>query len=401
MGGAPAETEQPVMQISVTDPVKQGDGFGAYISYKINTKTTLPQYTWREFSQIHRYSDFLWLHERLKVRFPNVIIPPIPEKALTGNTDPNFISLRRTALERFLNRIAAHPTLRNSQDLQTFLEADDATLALAKKTSIEPPKKAGASSGGGIGRWFKEAFQSASNSLSAPQEFVDPAYEEQKQKIEELKDQVASLKRYTESLVRHRRLLSGAHAELGVGLSQYSNIEQGHLKNGMAMLGDVADRVSVLEGEQASVEELQLDAMLTDTVLMLGAVGELCQNRAKSIVSLQTSRSIHQEKLRDYDRVKGEQRKAAKAAELMREIHEAELQEADAKTQYDDLVDSMTTELNRFNDERERDYKNMMLNFAESSREYHAQIANKWDEAYKRLQDEFASTQGLHSRSVI
>eukprot|EP00656_Telonema_subtile_P055725 TRINITY_DN8705_c0_g3_i1.p1 TRINITY_DN8705_c0_g3~~TRINITY_DN8705_c0_g3_i1.p1 ORF type:complete len:523 (-),score=134.31 TRINITY_DN8705_c0_g3_i1:212-1780(-) len=388
----------PKMQISVTDPVKQGDGFGSYISYKINTKTTLPQYTWKEFSQIHRYSDFVWLHERLKVRFPNVIIPPLPEKAVTGNFDPNFISLRRTALERFLNRIAAHPVLQISEDLQTFLEANEETLTQAKKTVIEPKQKQQQT---GLGRWFKEAFQGVSNAVSAPQEFVDPAYEEQKSKIEELKEQVVNLKRYTEKLVMHRRLLSMAHAELGVGFTQYANIEQGHIKNGMGMLGDTADRVSVLEGEQASVEELQLDAMLTDTVLMLGAVGELCQNRAKSIVVLQTSRSIHQEKLRDYERVKGDQRKAAKAAELMREIHEAELQEGDAKNQYDDLVDSMTAELNRFNAEREHDYKSMMLNFAESSREYHAQIANKWDEAYQQLQAEFASTQGMESRSVF
>merc|ERR1711934_352633 len=389
---------RPKMQITVTDPVKQGDGFGSFISYKINTKTTLPQYTWKEFSQIHRYSDFEWLHIRLKARFPNVIIPPLPEKAVTGNFDPNFISLRRTALERFLNRIASHPVLQTSEDLQTFLEANEETLAAAKKTTIEPPRKA--QQQGGIGRWFKEAFQSASNSLSAPQEFADPAYEEQKMKIEELKEQVVQLKRFTEKLVMHRRLLSMAHAELGVGFSTYANIEQGHLKNGMSMLGDVCDRVSILEGEHASVEELQLDAMLTDTVLMLTAVGELCQNRAKSIVSLQTSRSIHQDKLRDYDRVKGDQRKAAKAAELMREIHESELQEADAKNQYDDLVDSMTNELTRFNMDREREYKTMMLNFVETNREYYAQIANRWDECYQRLPDEFSSTEGINSTQI-
>jgi hypothetical protein len=43
--------------------------------------------------------------------------------------------------------------------------------------------------------------------------------------------------------------------------------------------------------------------------------------------------------------------------------------QADAKKAYDDLVDSMTEELDRFNTEREADYKTMMLNFAETSRE--------------------------------
>jgi sorting nexin-1/2 len=392
----------PKMQISVTDPVKQGDGFGSYISYKINTRTSLPQYTWKEFSQIHRYSDFVWLHNQLKARYPNVIIPPLPEKALTGNYDPNFISLRRHALERFLNRIASHPLLQTSEDLQTFLEANEETLNAAKRTVAEP-KKPAAQQQGGIGRWFKEAMQGVSNSFSAPQEFADPAYDEQRMKIEELKEQVIQLKRYTEKLVMHRRLLSMAHAELGVGFSTYANIEHGHIKNGMAMLGDMCDRVSVLEGEEASVEELQVDSMLTDTVLMLTAVGELCQNRQKAIVSLQTARAIHKEKVDDYEKVKLDQRKAAKAAELMRQIHEAELQEADAKKAYDDLVDSMTEELNRFNTEREADYKTMMLSFAETSREYYKQIAQKWDEAFNQLQEEFASTQsfGAGNTSLI
>ena len=43
--------------------------------------------------------------------------------------------------------------------------------------------------------------------------------------------------------------------------------------------------------------------------------------------------------------------------------------QADAKKAYDDLVDSMTEELTRFNTEREADYKTMMLSFAETSRE--------------------------------
>ena len=36
---------------------------------------------------------------------------------------------------------------------------------------------------------------------------------------------------------------------------------------------------------------------------------------------------MSQEKVDDYEKVKTDQRKAAKAAELMRQIHEAELQE--------------------------------------------------------------------------
>ena len=39
----PAKTDQgKILSIAVSDPVKQGEGLKAHISYKINTKTDLP-----------------------------------------------------------------------------------------------------------------------------------------------------------------------------------------------------------------------------------------------------------------------------------------------------------------------------------------------------------------------
>lgn len=51
--------------IVVSDPVKQGEGVGAYVSYKVITKTTLPQYRSQHHEVIRRFRDFAWLHARL------------------------------------------------------------------------------------------------------------------------------------------------------------------------------------------------------------------------------------------------------------------------------------------------------------------------------------------------
>ena len=32
------------LAVKVYDPVKQGEGIGAYVSYRVSTETTLPQY---------------------------------------------------------------------------------------------------------------------------------------------------------------------------------------------------------------------------------------------------------------------------------------------------------------------------------------------------------------------
>jgi hypothetical protein len=44
---------------------------------------------------------------------------------LADRFTPEFIEYRRKELEKFLRRVAEHPTLRKSPDLVTFLEAND------------------------------------------------------------------------------------------------------------------------------------------------------------------------------------------------------------------------------------------------------------------------------------
>lgn len=88
-----------------------------------------------------RFSDFLGLHEKLTARHlkSGRIIPPPPEKHIIGATkvkmsgkekdevatNNDFLEHRRAALERYLNRTAQHPVLRDDPDFVTFLECDE------------------------------------------------------------------------------------------------------------------------------------------------------------------------------------------------------------------------------------------------------------------------------------
>jgi hypothetical protein len=47
-------------------------------------QTSLPQYRWPQFSVIRRFSDFIWLHDRLAEKNFGTIIPPLPEKNAMG-----------------------------------------------------------------------------------------------------------------------------------------------------------------------------------------------------------------------------------------------------------------------------------------------------------------------------
>lgn len=72
-----------------------------------------------------RYNHFDWLHERLIEKYPNLCIPPLPGKAVTGNFEDEFIAKRKCQLELWLNRMAAHPVIGQSEVFIHFLQSEE------------------------------------------------------------------------------------------------------------------------------------------------------------------------------------------------------------------------------------------------------------------------------------
>lgn len=112
-----------MLNITVADPKKESEGINSYISYKVNTQTNLPEFTYGQFSVIRRYSDFVWLAEQLQKDVSGAIVPPLPEKAVVGRFSAEFIESRRRLLEKFLARLAAHDELSTSKFFKTSVLA--------------------------------------------------------------------------------------------------------------------------------------------------------------------------------------------------------------------------------------------------------------------------------------
>lgn len=67
-----------------------------------------------------------------------------------GRFDQNFVESRRAALERMLNRTAAHPLLQHDGDLKLFLESDSFNVDIKHKERKDvglPEAKSGMFSG--------------------------------------------------------------------------------------------------------------------------------------------------------------------------------------------------------------------------------------------------------------
>jgi len=101
-------------------------------------QTTSKAYRQPEFEVTRRYRDFLWLYSSLHANNPGVVVPPPPEKQAVGRFDTNFVESRRAALERMLNKTAAHPTLQHDSDLKLFLESEAFNVDVKHKERKEP-----------------------------------------------------------------------------------------------------------------------------------------------------------------------------------------------------------------------------------------------------------------------
>jgi len=112
--------------VQVCNPQKQTDKSRAYVAYTLKVRKIKDGV---EASSFRRYSDFLWIHDNLVNKYPSCVVPPMPEKSLTGNFEAALMMFRSRELTRFVQRVAAHPTLSKDEDFEFFLMApwDDFT----------------------------------------------------------------------------------------------------------------------------------------------------------------------------------------------------------------------------------------------------------------------------------
>jgi hypothetical protein len=108
------------LTITISSPkATEGSLFSkSYVTYLIETKPLGLQVR-------RRFSDFVWLHDLLKVLYINCIIPPIIKKNYFSGITDIQIQKRMRLMEKFLQELINHPILRNSQIVYDFISIRD------------------------------------------------------------------------------------------------------------------------------------------------------------------------------------------------------------------------------------------------------------------------------------
>lgn len=362
----------PPLVITVSDPIKNSEGSlgGAYITYKVNTETTLAEFEFKQFSVIRRFSDFVWLRQLLLSILPGAVIPPLPEKGLMKSFSPEFVEGRRRALERFLNRCATHPLVGVHERFRMFLQADDEALAKAKQD-------ANTKQGGG----FFSGLASMTMSSKAEQvkSEQDLQFEEISVYVSNLESQMQNVAKHTASLVRRGRELAQGLCDFSLAFDLLSQHETQALISALKQVSDTADQLSLIAAEQVEKEQMWFEEPIVDYIQMLGAVKDALDKRAQARKTYFVAVSDKELKASALEKLQATATpKADKIAAAEESLQAAQTAEEAAQTHFETVSQRALDEVDRFKHTKADDMRKVVLDYVQLQIEYNKRMEQQW-----------------------
>ncbi|KAK9809757.1 hypothetical protein WJX73_003439 [Symbiochloris irregularis] len=322
--------------ITVKDPVKQGDSVGAYVSYKVCTQTGSSQYQSQQSEVIRRFRDFAWLRDRLAEQNRGVILPPLPEKNVVQKYQMTneFIEQRRRALAVFINRVAAHPGLQASTALQSFLEASEEDFALDVSRQAQQEGGGAKKKLASTLQLFRDLGASTASLVTGRslEEEEDPEYLKVQEYMVALESHLGEVQRQAQRLLKHQTGYGAALAEFGAAMATMGQAEQPRLASAFSVMGDKAAAAASSSQKQAEELGCSLDAPLREGAKAVKEVQAVMSDRAAALAAVQQARGdvdTRRAKLTKLRVIAGI--KEEKVAEAERDLLEATMRVESAK----------------------------------------------------------------------
>ena len=419
--------EDAIDYITVSDPVMHADGMNKYTSYRVDCRPPLqneppsasPSDLTDMFLQnnpgnyssvLRRYSDFLWLYERLHKEKAGAIIPPLPEKQAVSRFSPEFVEDRRRALEKFLRRVILHPELFEANCLLTFLRADDVSFQHAKNVSkTEDKESAAATAGGiesmsgsaslggggafnikpsnsaGIKKWFSEAKTTFSGDLvSSPD---DDLFDEIERYIEALAIQMKRVSNQASALVRKSKEIANGLFEFGLAFHQLGQSEGEELGAKLQLMGSTADTLSSMAASQAEAELRRLEEPFRDYLKTIHAVKLALGRRHDKRVSY--TALLHEIQTREVNlhRLRMTPGSEAKAYSTEMSLQRYQNAASVAQEEYAECSQRVLREVDRFKREKAEEMKMVVLHFIMLEIEVNRSMEKVWSELVPKLEE--------------
>jgi sorting nexin-1/2 len=417
----------PWTSITVVDPVKQGDGVNAYISYKIVTHERAideaPTSPDKQHAVIRRFRDFYWLRQSLAKQYAGVILPPLPPRNVVEKYKmaTEFIEDRRRALERFLVKTAEHAMLNRAASLRLFLTASESEFNIeSSRMSQALGSAAPAESGGASGlatsalntasKLWRNLTDNAGYVMNAPQALSgsnavqhhvrseeSPEYAALRQYYNHLEAHLNELHSQAQRLTKQHERFGSSLSEFGAALGSLSSLQMVDGSSPPTTTptadADTSAAAAANPTSTASSDEAQSTAVALGQKARVAGQGwvsvsaELHANFEQPLRELLRAVQSAKKTIEDRDealqsKIQAQMNVDAKRAMVARlqatpgtrqdrvMAEERSLQQAIEKSEeatkfYKELVERMDTDIERFQKERQADLQNVLVRFGE------------------------------------
>uniref|UniRef100_A0ABI7ZIP7 Sorting nexin n=1 Tax=Felis catus TaxID=9685 RepID=A0ABI7ZIP7_FELCA len=354
------------LQVEISDAVSERDK----VKFTVQTKSCLPHFAQTEFSVVRQHEEFIWLHDAYveNEEYAGLIIPPAPprpdfeasreklQKLGEGDSsitreefakmkqelEAEYLAIFKKTVamhEVFLQRLAAHPTLRRDHNFFVFLEYGQ-DLSVRGKNRKELL-------GGFLRNIVKSADEALITSMSGLKE-VDDFFEHERTFLLEYHTRIRDACLRADRVMQSHKCLADDYIPMSAALSSLGTQEVNQLKTSFLKLAELFERLRKLEGRVASDEDLKLSDMLRYYMRDSQAAKDLLYRRLRALA--------------DYENAN---KALDKARTRNREVRTAESNQQLCCRRFERLSDSAKQELMDFKSRRVSSFRKNLIELAE------------------------------------
>ena len=279
------------------------------------------------------------------------MVPPPPEKQAVGRFDTNFVESRRAALERMLNKTAAHPILQHDSDLKIFLESDAFGADVKQREHKEP----------GLGESKGVLGSLGLGGASSGGKFIehDDWFHDRRVYLDALENQLRALLKSIDVVVTQRKSLAESAGDFAASLHALAAVEIApSLAGPLEGLSDLQVRVRELYERQAQQDVLTLGITVDEYIRLVASVKTAFGQRQKAYHSWHAAEAELQKRRTTQDKVlRSGKTQQDRLNQLQADVQEGERKCHQARLLFEDMGRLMRLELERFEREKVEDFK--------------------------------------------
>ncbi|XP_071834127.1 sorting nexin-6-like isoform X3 [Apostichopus japonicus] len=358
--------------VDISDALSERDK----VKFTVHTKTTLPEFSESDFSVTRDHDEFLWLHTMYDENedYAGVIIPPPPPKPdfdasreklqklgegegtmtkeefqkMKAELEAEYLATFKKTVamhEVFLQRLAAHPTLRTDHNFRVFLEYKQA-LDVRGRNKKEK-----------FGSLVKLVTKSVDEVLVTGQKDVDPFFERERTFVVEYHNKVKDSTARSDRMTRSNKQIADTYIRVSSGLNALATLEKSDLDNAEAIpesarffikVSEMFEKLRKVEARVATDADLKLSDLLRYYMRDTAAAKDLLYRRMRSLVNYQNANKALE-----------------KARAKNKEVQQAEKNQEEACNKFEKLSEVAKQELTDYKTRRVAAFKKNLVELAE------------------------------------